>query len=362
MIKLKFEIQGIVEKPDIIGAIFGQTEGLFGPELNLNELQKNWKIGRIEINLKSKNDKTMGEVYIPASTDMVTAALIAASIESVDKVGPFVAKFQLIEIEDVRAAKRKQIVERAKEIIKEWKSKASSEGEELVKEILEALRPSKLITYGPEQLPAGPGVYNSDLIILVEGRADVINLLRAGYENVLALDGARIPESVIKLSKSKKLVAFLDGDRGGDLIKKELSQVLKLEKIIRAPPGREVEELTPMEIREILERELKEIVELPQHFVEKVKEIYPSIKETLEAIMMDENFTQLARVPVSELVNSLENVKGTKYVIFDGIVTQRLIEASKKAGVEILVGYKIAEDITSSEGIKIVKFSDIGLS
>lgn len=362
MIKLKFDIQGVVEKADVIGAIFGQTEGLFGPEMNLNELQKNWKIGRIEINLRSKNDKTTGEVYIPASTDIATAALIAAAIESVDKVGPCTARFQLIEIEDVRITKKKQIIERAKEILREWKSRASSEGEQLMREISEVLKPTKLITYGPEQLPAGPGVHTSDLIILVEGRADVINLLRAGYENVLALNGVKVPESVIKLSKNKRLIAFLDGDRGGDLIKKELSQVVKVEKIIRAPQGKEVEELTPMEIREILERELEERAELPEEFLEKIKEIYPSIKETLEAIIMDEKFNQLARIPVSELVSSLEGVRGAKYVVFDGIITQRLVEASKKAGVEILVGYKMADGITASEGIKIAKFSDIGLN
>jgi len=37
--KLSFEIDGAVDKADIIGAIFGQTEGLFGPEMNLNEPQ-----------------------------------------------------------------------------------------------------------------------------------------------------------------------------------------------------------------------------------------------------------------------------------------------------------------------------------
>ncbi len=364
MIKLKFDIQGVVEKADVIGAIFGQTEGLFGPEMNLNELQKNWKIGRIEINLRSKNDRTVGEVYIPASTDIATAALIAAAIESVDKVGPCTARFQLMEIEDVRITKRKQIIERAKEILRDWKSKASSEGEELMKEISEVLKPTKLVAYGPEQLPAGPGIHTSDTIILVEGRADVINLLRAGYENVLALNGVKVPESVIRLSKGKRLVAFLDGDRGGDLIKKELSQVVKVEKIVRAPQGREVEELTPMEIREILEREISEAppLELPEEFREKVREVHASINETLEAVVMDEKYNQLARIPVSELVNSIGELKGAKYVIFDGIITQRLLEASKKAGIEILIGYKIAEGVTIPKDIKVARFSDLGLS
>ena len=150
LIKLKFNIDGVVEKADVVGAIFGQTEGLFGPELDLNELQKNWKIGRIEINLQSKNAQTTGEVIIPASTDISTAALIAAAIESVDKVGPCAAKFQLVDIEDVRVSKRKLIEERAKGILKEWSSKAASQGEEAVKSVSESIKPGKVVSYGPE--------------------------------------------------------------------------------------------------------------------------------------------------------------------------------------------------------------------
>lgn len=365
MIKLKFVIQGIVERADVIGAIFGQTEGLFGPEMNLNELQKNWKIGRIEINLRSKNDVTVGEVYIPASTDIATAALIAAAVESVDKVGPCAAKFQLIEIEDVRVTKRKQIIERAKEILREWASRASSEGEEIIKEVAEVLKPAKLLTFGPEQLPAGPGIHNSDTIILVEGRADVLNLLRAGYDNVIALNGVKVPETIIKLGKEKRLIAFLDGDRGGDLIQKELSQVLKVEKVIRAPQGKEVEDLTPMEIRNILDKvlkkEVKEIHEISPELREKVKELFPSLKETLEAVILDSKMNALARIPVSELVNTLESLKGAKHIVFDGIVTQRLLEIAKKTGIETIIGYKISEDATPPKGMKVATFSSLNL-
>jgi len=257
LVRLKFEVDGVVERADVIGAIFGQTEGLFGPEMNLNELQKSWKIGRIEINLESKNDRTRGEVIIPMSTDIGTAALIAAAIESVDKVGPCTAKFTLSAIEDARASKRKQIVDRAKAIIREWSSKTASEGETLLKDVVESTKRAKVITFGPEELPAGPGIYTSDTIYLVEGRADVVLFLRAGIENVIALEGTSIPDSIIELSKKKRLIAVLDGDRGGDLIEKELAQVAKVEKVIRAPQGKEVEELTPIELINLLKERRK---------------------------------------------------------------------------------------------------------
>jgi DNA primase len=370
LVRLKFEVDGVVERADVIGAIFGQTEGLFGPEMNLNELQKSWKIGRIEINLESKNDRTRGEVIIPMSTDIGTAALIAAAIESVDKVGPCTAKFTLSAIEDVRASKRKQIVDRAKAIIREWSSKTASEGETLLKDVVESTKRAKVITFGPEELPAGPGIYTSDTIYLVEGRADVVLFLRAGIENVIALEGTSIPDSIIELSKKKRLIAVLDGDRGGDLIEKELAQVAKVEKVIRAPQGKEVEELTPIELINLLkgEKEEKEYtptkqrqVEAPQEFLEKVRELYPSINGTLEAVLLDESLQEIGRFPISELVQKMENSNGARFLVFDGIITQRLVETASKIGVKAIVGHRTGEIQSLPEGSTIATFRDLGL-
>src|SRR5437899_4964943 len=223
--------------------------------MNLNELQKSWKVGRIEINLESKNDKTRGDVLIPMSTDIGTAALIAAAVESVDKVGPCSSRFILEGIEDVRASKRKQIVDRAKLIVRDWSSKRSSERENVLKDVVESTKRARVVNYGIETLPAGPGVYTSDLVYLVEGRADVVLFLRAGIENVVALEGTSVPDSIIELGKKKRVIAVLDGDRGGDLIEKELGQVVRVEKILRAPPGKEVEDLTPIEVLQLLRAE-----------------------------------------------------------------------------------------------------------
>jgi DNA primase len=253
LVKLRFEVEGVVEKADLIGAIFGQTEGLFGPEMNLQELQKTWKVGRIEINLQSNNGRTSGEVLIPMSTDVSTCALIAAAVENVDKVGPCSAHFTLVGINDVRADRRKVIVDRAKSIMKEWASKTASEGEESLKDIVDSAKRGRVISYGKEGLPAGPAVDSADFLYVVEGRADIINLMRAGIENTIAVEGTSIPDTVKELAKRRPIHAFLDGDRGGDLILKELTQVARVDRVYRAPRGREVEELTPIEILEILE-------------------------------------------------------------------------------------------------------------
>ena len=103
-VKLSYQVDGLVERADIIGAIFGQTEGLLGPEMNLNELQRVSKVGRIEVNSSSDENSTKGDALLPMSTDIDTCALIAAAIESIDKVGPFDCSFHLDAIDDVRAS------------------------------------------------------------------------------------------------------------------------------------------------------------------------------------------------------------------------------------------------------------------
>ena len=378
LVKLKFEVDGVVERADVIGAIFGQTEGLFGPEMNLNELQKSWKVGRIEINLESKNDRTRGEVIIPMSTDIGTAALIAAAVESVDKVGPCSARFNVGAIEDVRAVKRKQIVDRAKLIVRDWSSKTSSEGENLLKDVTESTKRAKVINYGMENLPAGPGVYSSEMVYLVEGRADVVLFLRAGIENVVALEGTSVPDSIIELGKKKRLIAVLDGDRGGDLIEKELAQVVRVEKVLRAPPGKEVEDLTPIDVINMLkegraeapapsrrergaERAAPRAAEEDEPVVAKTKALYPDLNGTLEAILLDQGLQEIGRFPISELVQKMEATSGAQYLIFDGIVTQRLVESAAKVGVKGIIGHRTGELSEVPGDVRIGTFRDLGL-
>ena len=401
-VKLKFEVDGIVEKADIIGAIFGQTEGLLGPEMNLNELQKVSKVGRIEVNVDTKSNTTKGDALLPMSTDISTAALISAAIESIDKVGPFQGKFLLVGIDDIRAIKKKVIVDRAKKIIQEWATKTISEGEEMLRDVYDASKPGKLTTFGKAQLACGTGVFESPYVILVEGRADVINLLRAGFDNSIAIEGAKIDETITNLTSGKKVIAFLDGDRAADLILKELQGLVKIDKVLRAPTGKEVEECTPLEISEILKDVAEtgsEQLEVPvqqqkstrkpraygnnnsasayhevshsntnngenvnddPQITSAVKEVYPQINETLEALILDNSKQVLLKVPVSEIIKRLDSLEGARFLVMDGIITQRLIDAAYRAGIEYVVGHRMAE-LKKSPEITVRTFDQIGI-
>ena len=368
----KFDVDGVVEKPDVIGVLFGQTEGLFGPELDLRELQKTGRIGRIEIEIESKHDHTTGTIIIPSSLDRVATAVLAAAIESVDRVGPCNAKITIEKIEDVRETKRRIVIERAKEILRHWTLESTPSVEEILKEVGEAIKVAEVVSYGPEKLPAGPDIDSSDSIVVVEGRADVINLLKCGIRNVIAVEGAKIPEAIIKLSREKEVTAFLDGDRGGDLILKELLQVAKVDYVARAPPGREVEDLTPKEVLKAL-RERVPVEQLreergrrpPKEAVRKIavpKEIKQFVEElrgTLEAVILDSDFNVLHRVPVSELAETLGGVEEAYAVVFDGVITQRIVDIAGEKGVRYIVADRIAEIARRPVDIKLCTFSDV---
>lgn len=393
----------MVEKPDVVGAVFGQTEGLFGPDLDLRELQKNGRIGRIEINLDSKQDKTKGSIVIPSSLDKVSTAIIAAAIESVDRIGPCEAKIMLEKVEDVREEKRQAILTKAKDILRKWVVESSPSTEEVVKEVASSLRGVDVISYGPEGLPAGPEV-ESGALILVEGRADVILLMKVGIKNVIALNGTKVPDSIIKLTKDKEVTAFLDGDRAGDLILKELTQVAEIDYVARAPFGKEVEELTPKEImRALRERvpvnqarpmerpfgrsERPERIERHERyeryekpferptivpeaplaapalqkpdFTSAVFDTARDLRGTLEAVVFDESGKELSKMPVSELAEKIPSMEQAHLVLFDGVVTQRLLDIAASKNIRYVIGDRISDGAKRPNNVNVMTLTDL---
>jgi DNA primase len=376
-IKASFEVEGVVEKSDVIGAIFGQTEGLFGPELDLHELQKNGRIGRIEIDMQTKQDKTTGTILVPTSLDKPISALTAAAIESVDRIGPCAAHVTLEKIEDVRINKRESIIDRAQKILQSWVIESTPTMEQLTSQVAEIIKPTEIQSYGPEKLSAGPDVDTSKSLIIVEGRADVANLLRIGYKNVIACEGTKIPDTIIKLSKKKEVTAFLDGDRGGDLILKGLMQVAKIDYVARAPRGSEVEDLAPKLLLQALNskvpasskeekpkqrpsrtrtpRRKRSKITLPQPVID----ITTKLKGTLEAVLLNEKHETIEQLPVSELASRLKDLEGVAAIVFDGVITQRLVDISGEKGIKLLVGDRISGVVKRPVNIQLLTVTDI---
>ncbi len=404
------EIEGVVDKPDVIGAIFGQTEGLLGEELDLRELQKSGRIGRIQVDLESKSGKSFGEVVIPSSLDRVETAIVAAAVETIDKVGPCTARVAVKKIEDVREEKRRKIVDRAKDILVHWETEGAFEIKELSDDIMKSVRVHEISKYGHDNLPAGPDVDKSDTVILTEGRADVVNMLRHGYKNVVGMEGASVPDSVKDLAKKKTVIAFVDGDRGGELILRELLQIADIDYIARAPQGKEVEDLTGKELAKCLrskipidqyqvsgekrhepskkrEQEVQQVepemrpppekaqerveqeepkaapeeVSLPGVDMTKLKVLIEQLQGSLEAALLDESWEQKQKVAVRELADTLQGTgEKIQAVVFDGVITQRLLDTSSSKGVAYLIGARIGNIAKRPQGITVLTFEDVG--
>ncbi|GAA0671012.1 DNA primase DnaG [Natronoarchaeum mannanilyticum] len=241
---------GVVERSDVVGAIFGQTEGLLGEELDLRDLQQSSKVGRIDVEIDSSGGESRGEVTIATSLDKVETATLAASLETITRVGPCRADLTVTNIEDVRAAKRRQIVDRAHELLVEAFDETAMSSQEILEEVRQRVRVADVTEY--EGLPAGPRVEDSDAVVIVEGRADVLTLLQYGVKNAVAVEGTDVPDVVADLTAERTTTAFLDGDRGGDLILRELSQVADVDYVTFAPDGRSVEDLSRHEVFEAL--------------------------------------------------------------------------------------------------------------
>jgi len=360
IIEVKFNIKGVVEKSDIVGAIFGQTEGLL-LDLDLRDLQKSGRIGRIEVENESKEGVSEGFIRIPSSLTRKETALLAATVETVSRVGPCEAEIFLIEIRDVRETKRQRIIERAAELLKEWDQK-SLEQSEIEEQIDTDIKLREIISWGSDKLPAGPEVDRDQDLIIVEGRADVLNLLRIGIKNTIAVQGTQVPKSVVKLAKKKRTVTcFLDGDRGGTIILNELMQLITLDYVARAPDGFEVEELTRKQMVKALQnkrpprqlRNLKKRItegkkynskgNTLQKFLKKMKvkddskitEIINNI-EAGHSIGLNKNFEKLFDIPVGEIFGKIKTFKDTHFLIIDGILTKRLLSLSINMKIKLI--------------------------
>lgn len=423
LIHAKISADGVIERPDVVGAIFGQTEGLLGSDLDLRDLQKSGRIGRIEVNLKLKNGKARGTIDIPSSLDKVETAILAAALETIDRIGPCVSKIEVVKIEDVRASKRKWIVERAKQILIEAFDTTVPESQELAEEVKQSVRTEELCYWGPERLPAGPNIDDSDAILIVEGRADVLNLLKYGIKNAIAIGGTNVPSSIAELSKNKAVTAFTDGDRGGELIIKELLRVADIDYIARAPDGKGVEELVQKEIVRALRQKVpvdrvRDYYLQPtprRRYVGKVKEEVPEeeeditpspkstpkvvdvVEETVEeavedesehaevkveieveggqaslkkqvdevngtgvARLLDEDYGVLKELSVAELADGLKELNGSvKAAVFDGVITQRLLDIAATKNIEYLVGAKLGSLVKMPANVKVMTFDSV---
>ena len=405
-------IEGVVDRPDIIGAVFGQTEGLLGNELELRELQRSGRIGRIEVNIETKAGKTSGSIIIPSSLDKAETAIVGASLETIQRIGPCNAKVRVQRIEDIRISKRSYVLERAKELLRTLTDSVLPDSQEMTDEVAQSVRMMEIKEYGKDRLAAGPAIDESDEVIVVEGRADVLNLLKHGFKNVIAMNGTNVPQTIIDLSRKKEITVFVDGDKGGELIIREISEVADIDFVCKAPDGKEVEEITKKEIHKALrgkvaveqvkldisktktertQEDFRKPIQANNRFNstqagnrpmssrpmsrpmsrpiqrpiltkdghDKLKEMLENLIGTRGAYILDQSDNILGKVPTSELATTVGGLKSEVHtLVFDGSIDRELVGVAERAGVKYLVGMN--SNVKPSEArLDIITSSDL---
>ena len=408
LIRANIKAEGIIEKSDVVGAIFGQTEGLLGNELDLRELQRSARVGRIEVELKSKGGKSEGTITLPTSLDKVETVILAAAFESIDRVGPCKATITAEDVEDVRVVRRKRVIERAKELLNKIMVEGKIEGESISDNVRQAVQIEEITNYGPDHCPAGPNIENSDAMIIVEGRRDVLNLLKYGIKNAIAVGGTNIPNTVIELTKERVTTAFVDGDRGGELILRELLQIADVDFVARAPQTREVEEIpqklimkalknkipaeqyaemydieiekneaetldkkpeppTKEKIEEPKPRQEVEVHEIPNEEKKRIitdkqrkyGKILDDISGSLKAVLFDDKGKELNKIPVRQLTDMLKKKSDISTVVFDGIITQRLLDIANNKNITEIVGIKMGNVVKKPASVEVLTRKDL---
>ena len=388
VIKASIRANGVVNKSDVVGAVFGQTEGLLGDELDLRDLQKSGRMGRVEVEIKSDKGKSTGEIIISSSMDQVETSVFAAALETVERVGPCKATVKVTALDDSRATKREVIIERARSLLLSLIKDSRSAGSNITDTVRQVLQTEEIVRF-KGKLPAGPNVESSDAVIVVEGRGDVLNLLKHGIKNSVAVEGTNIPKEVVDLSKERTVTAFVDGDRGGEMIIQELLQVAEIDFISRAPDNTEVEYLTHKQIMKSLRDKVtaelfmeqnkwarpgssskapakktrrgskakaapaskkndkaEETVESTEsaepaaataaspHFLEQLNQLDGSKNARL--LMGEELADEVLIVGLPEVLESHKN-NGVDTLIMDGVITPHLVELAPKAGIKTIV-------------------------
>ena len=381
VIHATIKADGTVARKDVVGAIFGQTEGLRGEDLQLRKLQRTGRIGHVDVNLNNNKGRVKGEIIMTSSIDQVSTAVIGAALETIDRIGPCKAIIRVQRIENVNSAKRDTVIDRAKSLLMGMIESGADES----KNILDEVR--AVLTVDTETeisgMTAGPNVKGSEAIIIVEGRNDVRNLLKFGIKNSIATMGSGITPELIELaSKKKSVTAFLDGDRGGRLLLMEISGSLgkSLTHVAMAPQSREVEHLEGKVVTKCLNQKEAANKAVSRITAELAKEDDASVGrgsaaleapdevkgwadkmdglKTNNAIIILEDGSATDPVGARKLEEALEEAEGAQGLVFAGKVTDRIFDLASGAGIGNVLGKTVGKD-TLKGGVQAFSVKDL---
>ena len=384
MIHATIKADGTIQRKDVVGAIFGQTEGLLGEELQLRKLQRTGRIGHVDVELNSTKGKVSGMILLPSSLDQVSTAVVGAALETIERIGPCKATIKVSRIENIHSVKRDTVIDRAKDLLLGIVNDGSNDS----KSILDEVR--SVLTLGTETnisgMTCGPNAAGSEALIIVEGRNDVRNLLKFGIKNAIATMGANVKDELVELAQGKSNVtAFCDGDRGGKLLLMELSGALgkSLTHVAMAPESREVEHLEGKVVTKCLNQKeaatkamsrIKKQLEADDNATAPKKagasngsvDVPDDIREWSAhmsdlkkntAILILEDGSPSEPIGASKLASFAEDVEGAQCLIVNSKISARMIEIAEVGAIPSVLGS--ASGVGGSDSVETYAMSDL---
>ena len=381
MIHASLEIDGSVQRKDVIGAIMGQTEGLLGDDLELRKLQRTARIGHVDVEMEVIKDRTAGGIPIPSSMDNVETAIIASSLETIDRIGPCNAIIRVTDIHDIRAVKRTNVVDRAKELLLKMVSSGSATSKTVIEEVRSVLTTQQVTDH--HGLTCGPNAVSSESLIIVEGRNDVRNIINYGIKNAISTDGAgNIKPELIELANSKAtVIVAIDGDRGGEMLFQQLYSTLKVDFVAQAPVGQEWELLPQKTVTKCLSMKVEatrflkqieakesvgdqvatEVLAAGQEPApKKAKELFHHMGElaSKKAIIVYVDGTLSEPIGATKLAKEAEQADGAVAIVFNGPLSDRMVEIASTSAIETLVGTSAGKGFTTSDEVETFILAD----
>ncbi|NVM31992.1 MAG: hypothetical protein HWN65_24340 [Candidatus Helarchaeota archaeon] len=94
---------------------------------------------------------------------------------------------------------------------------------------------------------------------------------------------------------------------------------------------------------------------VPKQIAKKAREL----EGTLEAVLLNKKMEQIERLPVSALTEKLQGIKDVNTVIFDGVITQRLVDLAAERNIKYLVAARVSEAIKQPLQVNLLTFTEI---
>jgi DNA primase len=250
-LKFLFTVEGKVDESDIIGALLTLSAAYY-PAYGIVKLQNQSKLGKVKISKKDvvrdKQDRTEGSLQIPLNLDRADTSIFVSVIENITRIKLFGSKINLHDVEDLERGNSAKFLTRAIEVYNGFfDNEGSVSADDIRKTLLEMTSAKKAVTCGKHTI--GATFTESEQVIVVEGRADVLALSECGISNTFALNGWEFDEdTIIEFLGSKTITLFRDGDEGGREIEKKLAGCVPITYVVQTPHKVSVEDLSKTEI------------------------------------------------------------------------------------------------------------------